>query len=129
MNIYFWLYLFIAVLVVAAGTFAGGRNGFVKEAEGLVVTVLSVIALALVSSLARGGLQGRAGSKALAIALLIVLGAVYALLRALFSSLRLFAGFPVIHIVDSFLGLIAGAAKAFLLLYIVDLFLRIWLEL
>ena len=41
----------------------------------------------------------------------------------------MFAGLPVIKFVDEALGLIAGAAKAFMLLYVVDYIVKIWLNL
>ena len=61
--------------------------------------------------------------------LLIVIGALYSLCRIIFGSLKLFAGLPVISFADGVLGLLAGGAKAFMLLYIVDHVAKIWLNL
>lgn len=129
MNLYFWLILFISIVILAYGAFRGYHRGFVKEAEGLVAATCSVAALVLISGLTRGAIGERVSTKALAIALLIVLGAFYSLCRLIFTSLRLFAGLPVIKFVDSLLGIAAGAGNAFLLLYVVDHILRIWLNL
>ena len=129
MNLYFWLILFASVLFLANGCYQGYRKGFVKELEGLAAWICSAAALILISSLARGNMGERVSTRALAIALLIVLGAVYGLCRIVFSSLRLFAGLPVIRFLDSVLGIGAGAAKAFLLLYIVEHIMKIWLNL
>lgn len=129
MNLYFWLILFASVIILAKGAIGGFHNGFVKEVEGLAAGFFAVVVLVLISSLVRGGGSSGASSKAIAIALLIVLGILYALFRIILSSLHLFAGLPVIRLLDQVLGLAAGAAKAFLLLYIVDYFLRIWLNL
>ena len=129
MNLYFWLILFICVIVLAGGALRGFRNGFVKELEGLAAGIFAVAALLLISSLVRGSVGDRVSAKALAIALLIVLSLVYSLVRLVFSTLKLFAGLPVIHLADSVLGIAAGGAKAFLLLYVVDHILRIWLNL
>ena len=126
LNLYFWMILFICIVVLANGVL---RNGMVKELEGLVAGVFSVAALILISGLARGSIGEQVSSKALAIALLIVLGGVYSICRLAFSALKLFAGLPVIHAADAVLGLAAGGAKAFLLLYVVDHILRIWLNL
>ena len=101
----------------------------VKELEGLIAGIFSVAALILISGLARGSIGEQVSAKALAIALLIVLGAVYSICRLVFSALKLFAGLPVIHAADAVLGLAAGGAKAFLLLYVVDHILRVWLNL
>lgn len=121
--------LFICIVVLANGVLRGFRNGMVKELEGLVAGVFSVAALILISGLARGSIGEQVSSKALAIALLIVLGGVYSICRLAFSALKLFVGLPVIHAADAVLGLAAGGAKAFLLLYVVDHILRIWLNL
>ena len=129
MNLYFWVILLAAIVIEVRGAVAGARNGFVKEAEGLVAGIFVTVALVLISSIVRGGMTERVSSKALAAALLIVLLILYSLCRLVFSSLRLFAGLPVIRYVDSILGIAAGAAKAFLLLYIVFCLLKIWLNL
>lgn len=129
MNLYFWLILFAAVLFLAYGCFRGYHNGFVKEVEGLVAWICAAAALILISGLTRGGIEENVTGKALAIALLILLGAVYALCRIIFGSLRLFAGLPVIRFLDSILGTGAGLLKTFLLLYIVECIAKIWLNL
>lgn len=129
MNLYFWLILFASVVFLVYGCFRGYRNGFVKEVEGLAAWICTAAALALISSLTRGSMGERVSTRALAIALLIVLGALYSLCRIIFASLRLFAGLPVIRFVDRVLGIIAGTVKAFLLLYLVEMIAKIWLNL
>lgn len=129
LNIYFWLILIVSVLLLARGVIKGFRIGFVKEAEGLAAGICALVALILISSLAMGAMGDKVSTKVMAIALLIVLGAMYALFKIIFSSLKLFAGLPVISLVDHILGAGAGAAKTFILLYIVDYLVRIWLNL
>lgn len=129
MNVYFWLILIVSVLLLARGVIKGFKNGFVEEAEGLAAGICALAALILISSLVLGTMRDETSTKVLAIALLIILGAVYALFRIIFSSLKLFAGLPVISAVDHVLGAAAGAAKTFILLYIVDSLARIWLNL
>lgn len=129
LNIYFWLILIVSVLLLARGVIKGFRNGFVKEAEGLAAGICALVALILISSLAMGAMGDKVSTKVMTIALLIVLGAMYALFKIIFSSLKLFAGLPVISLVDHILGAAAGAAKTFILLYVVDYLARIWLNL
>ena len=129
LNLYFWLIIIISVLILVYGAGRGYRNGFVKELEGLIALVCALATLILISGLARGSVGERISTKALAIALLIVIGVFYSLCRIIFGSLKLFAGLPVIHFVDEVLGLFAGAAKAFMLLYVVDYIVKIWLNL
>ena len=66
--------------------------------------VFSVVCLVLVSGLTRGAIGENISSKALAIALLIMLGALYSLCRIIFASLRLFSGLPVIRFPDQSAG-------------------------
>ena len=129
MNIYFWLILIISGLLMVRGVKKGFKNGFVKEAEGLAAGICALAVMVLISGLAVGAMGDKVSSKALAIALLIILGAIYALLKIIFSSLKLFAGLPVISLADHILGVAAGAAKTFILLYVVDYLARIWLNL
>ena len=129
MNLYFWLILFAYVLVLARGTIRGFEKGFVKEIEGLAAGVCSITALILIGGLATGSIGDKVSTKALAIAMLIVISIFYFLCRIVFSSLKLFAGLPVIKVADQVLGAAAGIAKAFLLLDIVDYILKIWLNL
>jgi uncharacterized membrane protein required for colicin V production len=129
LNLYFWLIAVLSVLILVYGAVRGYHNGFVKEAEGLVALVLALASLLLISGLARGVVGDRVSTRALAIALLIVIGLLYSLCRVIFGSLELFAGLPVIRFLDEVLGLAAGAAKAFMLLYVVDYIVKIWLNL
>jgi uncharacterized membrane protein required for colicin V production len=107
----------------------GFKTGFVKEVEGLAAGICALVVLILISSLAIGAMGEKVSTKAMVIALLIILGCMYALFKIIFSSLKLFAGLPVINVLDHILGAAAGAAKSFLLLYIVDYLTRIWLNL
>lgn len=129
MNLYFWLIIAISVIILAAGAFIGGHRGLVKELEGLVAAVCATVALVLVGSLARGNMTENISTKALAIALLIILGLLYSVCRIVFASLRLFAGLPVIRYLDGILGMAAGVLKAYLILYVVFYLLKIWLNL
>lgn len=129
LNLYFWLIAVLSVLILVYGAVRGYHNGFVKEVEGLAALILALASLLLISGLARGAIGDRISTKALAIALLIVIGLLYSLCRIIFGSLELFAGLPVIRFLDEVLGLAAGAAKAFMLLYVVDYIVKIWLNL
>lgn len=129
LNLYFWLILFASIIILAKGAVSGYQNGFVKELEGLVSGICAIVVLMLISRLVTGTIGEDVSSRAIAIALVIVLGILYSLFRIIFGSLRLFAGLPVISFIDKVLGAGAGAAKAFMLLYVVDHLLRIWLAL
>ena len=129
LNLYFWLIVIISVVLLAYGAVHGYKNGFVKELEGLVASVFAVAMLVVVSGLARGAMDKQVSAQALAIALLIVIGLLYSLCRIILSSLKLFADLPVIRILNELLGFVAGGAKIFLLLYVVDYIVKIWLNL
>ncbi|MBE6005555.1 MAG: CvpA family protein [Sarcina sp.] len=129
MNLYFWLILFAYILILARGVIRGFERGFVKELEGLAAGICAVLTLILISGLVTGSIGREFSTKALAIGLLMVLGIVYSLCRILFSSLKLFAGLPVIRFLDQVLGAGAGVCKSFLLLYVVDHIVKIWLNL
>lgn len=129
MNLYFWLILFASILILAGGCIRGYRRGFVKETESLVSWICAAAMLVLISGLTRGSLTENISTRALAIALLIVLGVVYSLCRIVFASLHIFAGLPVIRVLDGILGVFAGLTKAFLLLYVVEHIAKIWLNL
>lgn len=116
------------MVLLAYGAVRGYKNGFVKELEGLVASIFAVAMLVAISGLARGSMDKRVSAQALAIALLIVIGLLYSLCRII-SSLKLFADLPVIRILNELLGFVAGGAKIFLLLYIVDHLAKIWLNL
>ena len=129
LNLYFWLIAALSVLILVYGAVRGCHNGFVKEVEGLVALILALLSLVLISGLTKGAVGERISTRALAIALLIVIGLLYSLCRIIFGSLKLFAGLPVIHFLDEVLGLAAGAVKSFMLLYVVDYIVKIWLNL
>ena len=128
MNLYFWLILFAYIIILACGTIRGFDKGFVKELQGLIAGICSVAALILISSLVRDSTGDRFSARAMTIALLIVLVIVYSFCRMILSALKLFAGLPVISFADKILGAAAGFVKSFLLLYILDHLLKIWLS-
>ena len=100
-NLYFWLIIVVSIMIMISGFVRGYHRGFVKELEGLVAAIFAVISLVLISGLVRGTI----------------------------GEIKLFAGLPVISFADGVLGLLAGGAKAFMLLYIVDHVAKIWLNL
>ena len=98
------------------------------------MTAMIISAIVIVSYTAAGGFLAASTtdfvqSIIMTFALLFVLGVLYFLCRIIFSSLKLFTGLPVIKFVDQFLGVGAGGLKAFMLLYVVDYILKIWLNL
>ena len=129
MNLYFWLIICISIAILIIGAVRGYHRGLMQELEGLVALILALVSLVIISGLVKGSIGETISTKALAIALLIVIGALYSLCRIIFGSLKLFAGLPVIKFADEVLGFAAGGAKALMLLYVVDYIVKIWLNL
>lgn len=110
--------LLIGVLVLAViNMILGYRKGMVKA----VVSLVSLLILSVVVSLAAYGIgkynDGKFFHVALVVILLAVLGLIHHLLSVVFFSAKLVTKLPVVHSADKLLGIVFGVLETVLILW------------
>lgn len=127
MTPYIILILAVDAAVLIAMTLRGAKRGFAGTFSQVFSLAVAIVVVVLVSSVIHGYQNGDRSNLIIGILLLIVLGAVYKLIRAVLASIRFLAALPILGIVDKALGLVIGFMEGFALLYIAEYLLRMYL--
>ncbi len=127
MTPYIILILAVDAAVLIAMTLRGAKRGFAGTFSQVFSLAVAIVVVVLVSSVIHGYQNGDRSNLIIGILLLIVLGAVYKLIRAVLTSIRFLAALPILGIVDKALGLVIGFMEGFALLYIAEYLLRMYL--
>lgn len=127
MTPYIILILAVDAAVLIAMTLRGAKRGFAGTFSQVFSLAVAIVVVVLVSSVIHGYQNGDRSNLIIGILLLIVLGAVYKLIRAVLTSIRFLAALPILDIVDKALGLVIGFIEGFALLYIAEYLLRMYL--
>ncbi len=127
MTPYIILILAVDAAVLIAMTLRGAKRGFAGTFSQVFSLAVAIVVVVLVSSVIHGYQNGDRSNLIIGILLLIVLGAVYKLIRAVLTSIRFLAALPILGIVDKALGLVIGFIEGFALLYIAEYLLRMYL--
>lgn len=127
MTPYIILILAVDAAVLIAMTLRGAKRGFAGTFSQVFSLAVAIVVVVLVSSVIHGYQNGDRSNLIIGILLLIVLGAVYKLIRAVLTSIRFLAALPILGIVDKALGLVIGFTEGFALLYIAEYLLRMYL--
>ncbi len=98
----------------------GQKQGFVKELGSLLAMLAAALSLAGILRVYTGFHAGSIAGTASGIALVAVVAFVYSILRLFLISAGLISKLPVIHLLDSILGLAAGLVESLLILYIAE---------
>ncbi len=127
MTPYIILILAVDAAVLIAMTLRGAKRGFAGTFSQVFSLAVAIVVVVLVSSVIHGYQNGDRSNLIIGILLLIVLGAVYKLIRAVLTSIRFLAALPILGIVDKALGLVIGFIEGFAMLYIAEYLLRMYL--
>ncbi len=127
MTPYIILILAVDAAVLIAMTLRGAKRGFAGTFSQVFSLAVAIVVVVLVSSVIHGYQNGDRSNLIIGILLLIVMGAVYKLIRAVLTSIRFLAALPILGIVDKALGVVIGFIEGFALLYIAEYLLRMYL--
>lgn len=124
MNIFLWIFIILAIVILIGCIRKGVRKGFVHELNALLTLLCATLIFNLATGLLRDYASGDISAVFVGVLLVVIVVVAYSLFHLLFSAIHIFARLPVIRIIDSILGLAAGAVEGFLTLYLVDALLR-----
>lgn len=127
MDIYLVGIVVISIIVMLSMMTHGFHTGFAHELTTLVSLVAAIFVILLISGIVNGWRSGSASNLAVGLILLVIFGVVYRLIKIFMTSINFIAGLPVIHWLDSALGLVCGFMEGFAILYVLEYFLRNYL--
>lgn len=121
--VYLVIVIIAAVLILIGSMRHGFHIGFAREVTNMLSLVGGGLILSLLAALLDRLRSGNTGGIFAGVALLVVFGIVCRILHVLLNSINFIARMPVIHWLDSALGLISGLICGFAILYVLEFLL------
>lgn len=118
LNVSINITLIIVGIIALFELIKGYRRGMVKEIAGFIALVITLFVGALLIMLISSFQDGETKNTIIAAILLIVIGLVYGIVNLVLKSVKALSKLPVINVADSLLGLILGAGKAIMIVWI-----------
>ncbi len=111
---------FIVLLICAiVGICIGWKKGFAKRVAGFISLLATMLMLGLFLRIYYTYTNGQVLDTVVAVIVLVVLGAVYGILRIILKSVKAIANLPVIAVIDRMLGSVLGVIVVVVLYHIV----------
>lgn len=127
MDIYVVGIALVAIIIMLSMMTHGFHTGFAHELTSLISLVAAIFVILLISGIIEGWRSGSASNLAVGLILLVIFGVVYRIVKVCMVSINFIANLPVIHWLDSALGLVCGFVEGFAILYVIEYFLRNYL--
>lgn len=108
----FDLHSLIIIAALILGAVEGYKKGFVKGISHLISIICTIFTMKIILVIVRSVGTGNVKSGIINIALLVVFGAIYGIIRKIVASMKAIANLPIISFVDRLLGIIIGVAWA-----------------
>lgn len=109
-----WAAVALILLVFA---FKGHCKGITGEIASLLSLALSVLGVAVLVRAVEGYLEHKTNDIVQAVVFFVVLAFLSQILKLVFGSMKILSRMPVIHGVDSFIGMVAGIAEGVLVVW------------
>ena len=114
--------LIVVILLAVYLMSIGYRKGLTKEISGLVALAVAFFVLALVYMLYSSFQAGEVTNVVYSVIFLILSGAVYGVVKFFLNSAKMLSHLPVVHFLDKVLGIVAGAIKTILIVWLFFMF-------
>lgn len=110
--------LLAVVILMVWMMIRGFKKGMAKELSGLVASFAAFVVLALGIMLVASFSEGEMTNTLYSVILLVVFGLAYGIVKFILRSAKAVSSLPIIHFVDSVLGIGVGFCKAVLFIWI-----------
>lgn len=110
--------LLAVVILMVWMMIRGFKKGMAKELSGLVALFAAFVVLALGIMLVASFSEGEMTNTLYSVILLVVFGLAYGIVKFILRSAKAVSSLPIIHFVDSVLGIGVGFCKAVLFIWI-----------
>lgn len=111
--------LLAVVILMVWMMIRGFKKGMAKELSGLVALFAAFVVLALGIMLVASFSEGEMTNTLYSVILLVVFGLAYGIVKFILRSAKAVSSLPIIHFVDSVLGIGVGFCKAVLFIWII----------
>ena len=111
--------LLAVVILMVWMSIRGYKKGMAKELSGLVALFAAFVVLALGLMLVSSFKQGEMTNTLYSVILLVVFGLAYGIVKIILRSAKAVSSLPIIHFLDSVLGIAVGLCKAILVIWVV----------
>ena len=109
--------LIVAVIIILA-MIHGFKKGFTKEISALISWAVTLFVMSLVIMLYSSFHASQGKNMVITIAILVVTGAVYSIIKFVFKPAKVIAKLPLFRFLDQVLGLFVGIAEGFVLVWL-----------
>lgn len=108
----FDLHSLIIIVALILGAVEGYKKGFARGISHLISIICTIFTMKIILIIVRSVGTGNVKSGIINIALLVVFGSIYGIIRKIVASMKAIANLPIISFVDRLLGIIIGVAWA-----------------
>ena len=109
--------LAVVIVIILLFAYRGHSKGIAKEIASLVSVVLSLLGLALIIRIIGSYTADNVSGIVQAVIFLVVLAFLAQIFRLLFASIKVITKIPIIHGLDSFVGMLVGIAEGVLMVW------------
>lgn len=113
--------LLCVIILIICMMIRGFKKGMTKEISGLVALLAGVFVLALAIMLSASFAAGKMTNTVYSIILLVLFGAAYGIVKFVLRSVKAVSSLPIMHFLDSVMGIVVGFCKAVVIIWIVFL--------
>lgn len=100
----------------------GYRRGFTKEISGIVALAAAFCVLALLFMLFSSYQAGETVNVMYSLLFLVIFGLIHGVVKFFLGSAKAISHLPIIHFLDKVLGIVAGAIKSLLIVWLFFMF-------
>lgn len=112
------LTLAVVLILLLLFAYRGHRKGIAMEIASLVSALLSLVGLSLIVRMIESYMKDNVNDIVQAVIFFIALAFLYEILKFVILSLKILTKIPVIHWLNSFVGMIFGLAEGILLIWV-----------
>lgn len=113
--------LLVSIVIVIGAMVGGYKHGMVKEITGVVALGAGLLVIALGIMLFSSFSRGEVTNTVYTVILLVLFGVVYGIVKFLLRSAKAVSHLPILHFLNSVLGIGFGFCKGILVLWLLFL--------
>lgn len=113
--------LICVIILIICMMIHGYKKGMTREISGLVALLAGLFVLALALMLSASFSAGEMTNTVYSVILLVLFGVAYGIVKFVLRSAKAVSSLPILHFLDSVMGIVIGFLKAIVVIWIVFL--------
>ncbi len=111
--------LIVVILIIILKMIGAFRRGMAKEISNLIALIVVLFVISICIMLFSSFKAGETVNTFYSVILLVILGAVYGLVKFILKSAKSISHLPIIHFLDHILGAVVGVVESVLIVWII----------